>query len=252
MADAIFFAAHSQGCIATTHLISRLIAQGHIRTPYNAEAVSRCEYYFGHPRIVPPDEPNLRPALPTHSSGSGYGKGRGSGSGKTTAQVHKATTVPITLTGAQGGYQRVCMLAMCGVHLGPLYSINTSTVIQPYLHWFENAAAKELFEFQESTSAVSVAYQRALAMCLENDVRVVLLSSMNDQVVSASYRSKDRTCMKAMTDGIGTHLWLLIQYRLSSAPTPRAVCRRSIAQPSHRVHDQPPRIRFHASQRRDL
>ena len=40
-ADAIFFAAHSQGCIVTTHLISRLIAQGHIKTPLNAEAVAR-------------------------------------------------------------------------------------------------------------------------------------------------------------------------------------------------------------------
>ncbi|OCF61999.1 hypothetical protein L486_01665 [Kwoniella mangroviensis CBS 10435] len=115
-ADAIFFAAHSQGCIVTTHLISRMIAQGHIRTPLNAEA-------------------------------------------------------------------KVAMLAMCGVHLGPLYSISTSTVIQPYLQWFENAAARELFEFQDSSSAVSVAYQKALSMVLENEVRVVLLASLNDQVV---------------------------------------------------------------------
>ncbi|WVW87153.1 hypothetical protein I302_109210 [Kwoniella bestiolae CBS 10118] len=115
-ADAIFFAAHSQGCIVTTHLMSRMIAQGHIRTPLNAEA-------------------------------------------------------------------KVAMLAMCGVHLGPLYSISTSTVIQPYLQWFENAAARELFEFQDSSSAVSVAYQKALSMVLENEVRVVFLASLNDQVV---------------------------------------------------------------------
>jgi hypothetical protein len=75
------------------------------------------------------------------------------------------------------------MLSMCGVHQGPLYSIGTSTVIQPYLHWFENPAARELFEFQETTSAVSQAYQHALTMVLENGVRVVLLSSLNDQVV---------------------------------------------------------------------
>nr|XP_018260063.1 uncharacterized protein I303_06980 [Kwoniella dejecticola CBS 10117]OBR82221.1 hypothetical protein I303_06980 [Kwoniella dejecticola CBS 10117] len=115
-ADAIFFAAHSQGCIVTTHLISRMIAQGHIRTPLNQES-------------------------------------------------------------------KVAMLAMCGVHLGPLYSISTSTVIQPYLQWFENAAARELFEFQDSTSAVSIAYQKALSMVLENEVKVVLLASLNDQVV---------------------------------------------------------------------
>lgn len=89
--------------------------------------------------------------------------------------------------GSEGGYQKVCMLAMCGVHLGPLYSISTSTVIQPYLQWFENAAARELFEFQESTSAVSEAYQKALGMVLGNGVKVVLLASLNDQVVSSDF-----------------------------------------------------------------
>lgn len=80
----------------------------------------------------------------------------------------------------------MAMLSMCGVHLGPSYSISTSTVIQPYLQWFENAAARELFEFQDTASNVSTAYQRAMAMVLENGVRVVLLASVNDQVVRAS------------------------------------------------------------------
>lgn len=93
-----------------------------------------------------------------------------------------AHTVPVNVE--EGGYQKVCMLSMCGVHQGPFYSIGTSTVIQPYLQWFESPAARELFEFQDTTSAVSQAYQRALAMVLENEVRVVLLSSLNDQVVS--------------------------------------------------------------------
>jgi hypothetical protein len=76
---------------------------------------------------------------------------------------------------------------MCGVHQGPFHLIGTSTVIlQPYLQWFESPAARELFEFQDTTSAVSQAYQRALAMVLENGVRVVLLSSLNDQVVSSA------------------------------------------------------------------
>ncbi|WVQ84854.1 hypothetical protein IAT38_007011 [Cryptococcus sp. DSM 104549] len=154
-ADAIFFAAHSQGCIVTTHLISRMIAQGHIRTAHNAEAVSRCEWAFGPIAVVPPEEPRRggRRHFSTHISGS------------------------------EGGRQKVAMLAMCGVHLGPLYSISTSSVIQPYLQWFENAAARELFEFQDTGSAVSQAYQRALSMVLENEVRVVLLASLNDQVV---------------------------------------------------------------------
>ena len=149
-ADAVFFAAHSQGCIVTTHLISRMIAQGHIRTPLNKDAVARCEWAFGPVGLVP-DYPRRRGQQPS---------------------------------GAEGGYQKVAMLAMCGVHLGPLYSISTSTVIQPYLQWFENAAARELFEFQDSSSGVSVAYQKALSMILENEVRIVLLASYNDQVVS--------------------------------------------------------------------
>ncbi|WVF68309.1 hypothetical protein IAT40_003074 [Kwoniella sp. CBS 6097] len=152
-ADAIFFAAHSQGCIVTTHLISRMIAQGHIRTSLNGEAVARCEWAFG-PIGVVPDEPR---------------RGR------------RGTSVDVQ--GSEGGHQKVAMLAMCGVHLGPLYSIRTSSVIQPYLQWFENAAARELFEFQDSASAVSQAYQKALSMVLENEVRVVLLASLNDQVV---------------------------------------------------------------------
>ncbi|ORX37521.1 hypothetical protein BD324DRAFT_622237 [Kockovaella imperatae] len=146
-ADAIFFAAHSQGCIVTTHLISRMIAQGHIRTPLNRDAVLRCEWAFG-PIGVMPDTPKRK-----------------------------------RQSASEEGYQKVAMLAMCGVHLGPLYSISTSTVIQPYLQWFENAAARELFEFQESSSVVSMAYQKALSMILENNVKVVLLASLNDQVV---------------------------------------------------------------------
>ncbi|RXK37481.1 hypothetical protein M231_05202 [Tremella mesenterica] len=155
-ADAIFFAAHSQGCIVTTHLISRMIAQGHIRTPLNNEAVSRCEWAFGPVGLLPPEEPKFR---------SRTGRGRA------------------TVSGAEGGHQKVALLSMCGVHLGPMYSISTSSVIQPYLQWFENAAARELFEFQDTTSAVSQAYQRALSMILENGTRVVLLASLNDQVV---------------------------------------------------------------------
>jgi hypothetical protein len=72
---------------------------------------------------------------------------------------------------------------MCGVHLGPFPSINTSSVIGPYLHWFENAAARELFEFQESGSVVGQGYEKALSMVLENGVKIILLASLNDQVV---------------------------------------------------------------------
>ena len=125
-----------------------MIAQGHIRTPFNRDAAVRCEWAFGPIDIIPDTSRKRVPAAD----------------------------------------QKVAMLSMCGVHLGPLYSISTSSVIQPYLQWFENAAARELFEFQESSSAVSVAYQKALSMVLENGVKVLLLASLNDQVVSVLCR----------------------------------------------------------------
>ncbi|GMK56231.1 hypothetical protein CspeluHIS016_0300710 [Cutaneotrichosporon spelunceum] len=152
-ADAVLFAAHSQGCIVTTHLISRMIAQGHLRTTKNREAAARCEWAFGPIGIMPNEESK------------------------------KGQQQAARMSGREGGWQKVAVLAMCGVHLGPFYSISTSSVLQPYFQWFENAAARELFEFQDSTSAVSVAYRRALSMVLENEVKILLLSSLNDQVV---------------------------------------------------------------------
>lgn len=113
------------------------------------------------------------------------------------------------------------MLSMCGVHQGPLYSIGTSTVIQPYLHWFENPAARELFEFQETTSTVSQAYQHALAMVLENGVRVVLLSSLNDQVVGPACFA---VCHARIQLRLGPDLWLVVQCCQSPTATPGSLC----------------------------
>ena len=207
-ADAIFFAAHSQGCVVTTHLISRMIAQGHIRTPLNKDAISRCEWAFGPVGVVP-DAPRRRGHTPT---------------------------------GAEGGFQKVAMLAMCGVHLGPLYSISTSTVIQPYLQWFENAAARELFEFQDSDSAVSEAYQRALSMVLENEVRVVLVASYNDQVVSCDLTSFP-------LQGVlrpGTHLRSLLFHSQSSSTPTRSFRRRGELR-CFGLYDQPSILRIYAA-----
>jgi hypothetical protein len=181
-ADAIFFAAHSQGCIVTTHLISRMIAQGHIRTPLNREAVVRCEWAFGPVGLLPPQEPRTSRHPPSHPP---------------RPASHATATAFARQPGNEGGWQKVALLAMCGVHLGPLYSISTSSVIQPYLQWFENAAARELFEFQDSESAVAREYAKALGMVLENGVRTVLLASMNDQVVSAYYEHGRRTSTRA-------------------------------------------------------
>ena len=88
-ADVIFVATHSQGSVVSTHLIDRLIRDGHIRTPQNIEASS----------------PGTSQAL---ASGS--------------AAIAPATLRP----------QRLCCLALCGIHLGPLRYLSTSSLLQPY------------------------------------------------------------------------------------------------------------------------
>lgn len=155
-ADAVFFAAHSQGCIVTAHLMCRLIMQGHLRTPDNHESVARCEWAFGP--IV----------LPDHARGAG--------------KINR----PVA------GSQKLLLLAMCGVHQGPFASMATSAVLQPYLHWFESPAAKELFEFQDTTTTLSCEYQRSMSLLLDHGVKVLLLASLDDQMVpiySATFTS---------------------------------------------------------------
>ncbi|KAF9446917.1 hypothetical protein P691DRAFT_803264 [Macrolepiota fuliginosa MF-IS2] len=79
--------------------------------------------------------------------------------------------------------QRVCCLALCGIHLGPLRYLSSSTFFQPYLQYFESSAARELFEFQNTDSAVSKSYVNALRHVLNNGVKMVYVASLNDQVV---------------------------------------------------------------------
>ncbi|KAI9507304.1 hypothetical protein F5148DRAFT_981590 [Russula earlei] len=87
-------------------------------------------------------------------------------------------TVPATPSG-----QRVCCLALCGIHLGPLRYLSSSSLLQPYLQYFESAAAKELFEFQSTSSEVSKVYVRALRNVVDHGVKMVYIASLNDQVV---------------------------------------------------------------------
>ncbi|KAF5353251.1 hypothetical protein D9756_007776 [Leucocoprinus leucothites] len=79
--------------------------------------------------------------------------------------------------------QRVCCLALCGIHLGPLRYLSGSSFVQPYLQYFESSAARELFEFQNTESAVSKSYVNALRHVLDNEVKMVYVASLNDQVV---------------------------------------------------------------------
>lgn len=132
-ADVIFFATHSQGSVVSTHILDRLITDGHIRTA---------------PRDLTAD------AIAVGSGGS-------------------IARPP----------QRVCCLALCGIHLGPLRYLSTSSLVLPYIQYFESTAARELFEFQNTDNQISIDYVKALKNVLDNGVKMVYIASLNDQVV---------------------------------------------------------------------
>ncbi|KAG9049907.1 hypothetical protein FS837_008669 [Tulasnella sp. UAMH 9824] len=132
-ADVIFVATHSQGSIVSTQLIATLIADGHIRTESNREAVLRAAE---NSQTIPPSHPT-----------------------------------------------RCLCLCLCGIHLGPLLYLNASSLTQPYFTYFETAAARELFEFQDTSSEVSQRYVKALGSALDHGVKFLYIASLDDQVV---------------------------------------------------------------------
>jgi len=109
--DVIFIVTHSQGSIVSTQLLDRLIQKGHIHIGRNWEMVQRATEIVLDANCLP---------LP-----------------------------PDAMT-QRRSKQRVCCLALCGIHLGPLTYLSTSSVVNPYIRYFESAAARELFEFQVS------------------------------------------------------------------------------------------------------
>lgn len=132
-ADVIFVATHSQGSIVSTQLIATLIADGHIRTESNREAVLKAAEIS---QTIPPSHPT-----------------------------------------------RCLCLCLCGIHLGPLLYLNASSLTQPYFTYFETAAARELFEFQDTSSEVSQRYVKALGSALDDGVKFLYIASLDDQVV---------------------------------------------------------------------
>ncbi|KAM5534128.1 hypothetical protein V8D89_012148 [Ganoderma adspersum] len=137
-ADVIFVASHSQGAVVSTHLVHRLIEDGHILTSRSVDTLAK----------------------------SAAALAAGGAAAIPTAQA-----------------QRVCLLALCGIHLGPLRYMKTSSLLQPYIQYVENAAARELFEFQDTESNVSKNYVEALRNVLDHGTKVVYIASLNDQVV---------------------------------------------------------------------
>ncbi|KAI0351110.1 hypothetical protein OH77DRAFT_1568406 [Trametes cingulata] len=137
-ADVIFVASHSQGAIISTHLIDRLIEDGHILTSRSVDTLA-----------------------------------------KSAASIAAGGAAAIPTTQAQ----KVCLLALCGIHLGPLRYLKTSSLLQPYIQYVENAAARELFEFQDTESKLSKNYIGALRNVMDHGAKVVYIASLNDQVV---------------------------------------------------------------------
>lgn len=135
-ADVVIVATHSQGSVVSTHLLDRLIRDNHIVTSRNQSLANSVVQAVGTAADVFPSSIGLN--------------------GSTTQ------------TGTRRKVQRVCCLALCGIHHGPLRYLNSSTLVGPYIqvcifsltrwsalqpfYWqyFESAAARELFEFQVS------------------------------------------------------------------------------------------------------
>ena len=130
----IFVATHSQGSIVSTHLIHRLLQNGHIRTGSH---------------------------LGSQSDSNNGDAGVSAGIVGMATSASSGGVVGVTDTREQ----RVCCLALCGIHLGPLAYLQKNSFFMPYIQvylcrtslkpnanqlsqWFENEAAAELFEFQ--------------------------------------------------------------------------------------------------------
>lgn len=93
-ADAIIVSTHSQGSIVSTHLLNQLIQDNHITTARN------------HPLTM------------------------GVGTGAET--FPSAIGAPETVS-RKSKVQRVCCVALCGTHLGPLRYLSSSTLVGPYI-----------------------------------------------------------------------------------------------------------------------
>jgi hypothetical protein len=92
-ADAILVATHSQGSIVSTHLLDRLIHDKHIRT--------------------------TRSVTTTIDAAEALARGG-------VNAVPSVQSIPIAP-------QKICMLALCGIHLGPLRYLSSSSLLQPYI-----------------------------------------------------------------------------------------------------------------------
>lgn len=78
---------------------------------------------------------------------------------------------------------RIHLLAMCGISQGPFVYLSQSYALSPYFQLLESAAARELFEFQNPTSAAAIEFLNSLRTILAHGVKLTSIGSINDQVV---------------------------------------------------------------------
>lgn len=75
------------------------------------------------------------------------------------------------------------MLAMCAIAQGPFVHLSTTWGASTYFNYIESPAAKELFEFQDPDSPLSVKFLTCLQIVLSAGIKVTVVGSINDQVV---------------------------------------------------------------------
>ena len=102
-------ATHSQGSIVSTHLLDRLIKDGHIVTARNQD--QNQDQKEDQQDLVMPVGLGVGVELFPSLIGLGVQEGE---------RREKKN-------------QRVCCLALCGIHLGPLRYLSSSTLVGPYL-----------------------------------------------------------------------------------------------------------------------
>jgi hypothetical protein len=153
-ADVVFIATHSQGSVVSTHLLDRLYRDQHLWTRKSEQAhARRTEAASPEPDKAQKDSNPSQKVSTTFTSADEM-------------NIAPAATSPPQ----RRKHQRVLCLALCGIHLGPLRYLSTSSAFQGYIQYFENAAAKELFEFQNTENEVSKSYVAALENVLEHEV----------------------------------------------------------------------------------
>lgn len=77
---------------------------------------------------------------------------------------------------------RTCVLSMCGIYQGPFVHLKSS-LASSYINYFETGAARELFEFQSSDTAISARHREAYGRLLTAGIKFVHIGSIDDNVV---------------------------------------------------------------------